>query len=40
MPKALATATVERLMYHTHICQVSGDSVRLTQALAEKGVAA
>ena len=38
MPKTLATATVDRLMHHAHICQTSGDSVRLTQALAGKGV--
>jgi DNA replication protein DnaC len=39
MPKTLATATVDRLLHHAHICQTSGDSVRLTQALAGKGVA-
>jgi DNA replication protein DnaC len=38
MPKTLATATVDRLMHHAHLCQTSGDSVRLTQALAGKGV--
>jgi DNA replication protein DnaC len=38
MPKTLATATVDRLMHHTHICQTSGDSIRLTQAIAGKGV--
>ena len=38
MPKTLATATVDRLLHHAHICQTSGDSVRLTQALAGKGV--
>ena len=38
MPKTLATATVDRLMHHAHICQTSGDSIRLTQALAGKGV--
>jgi DNA replication protein DnaC len=38
MPKTLATATVDRLMHHAHICQTSGDSVRLSQALAGKGV--
>ena len=38
MPKTLATATVDRLMHHAHLCQTSGDSIRLTQALAGKGV--
>ena len=38
MPKTLATATVDRLMHHAHICQTSGDSIRLTQALSGKGV--
>ncbi|WP_404502107.1 ATP-binding protein [Arthrobacter sp. GAS37] len=39
MPKTLATATVDRLLHHTHVCQTSRDSIRLTQALAGKGVA-
>ena len=30
MPKTLATATVDRLMHHAHLCQTSGDSIRLT----------
>ena len=34
MPKTLATATVDRLLHHAHVCQTSGDSVRLSQALA------
>jgi DNA replication protein DnaC len=38
MPKTLATATVDRLMHHAHVCQTTGDSVRLSQALAGKGV--
>ncbi|WP_105034241.1 IS21-like element helper ATPase IstB [Cryobacterium aureum] len=38
MPKTLATATVDRLLHHAHVCQTSGDSIRLTQALAGKGV--
>ena len=38
MPKTLATATVDRLLHHAHVCQTSGDSVRLTQALAGTGV--
>jgi DNA replication protein DnaC len=38
MPKTLATATVDRLLHHAHVCQTSGDSVRLSQALAGVGV--
>jgi hypothetical protein len=38
MPKTLATATVDRLLHHAHLCQTTGDSVRLSQALAGKGV--
>jgi DNA replication protein DnaC len=38
MPKTIATATVDRLLHHAHVCQTSGDSVRLSQALAGKGV--
>ena len=38
MPKTLATATVDRLLHHAHVCQTTGDSVRLTQALAGHGV--
>jgi IstB-like ATP binding protein len=34
MPKTLATATVDRLMHHAHVCQTAGDSIRLSQALA------
>lgn len=40
MPKTLATATVDRLMHHAHLCQTSGDSVRLAQALQGRGVKA
>jgi DNA replication protein DnaC len=40
MPKTLATATVDRLLHHAHVCQTSGDSIRLSQALAGKGVTA
>ena len=40
MPKTLATATVDRLLHHAHVCQTSGDSIRLAQALAGKGVTA
>ncbi|MBA2463427.1 MAG: ATP-binding protein [Nocardioidaceae bacterium] len=38
MPKTLATATVDRLLHHAHACQITGESVRLTQALAGPGV--
>lgn len=38
MPKTLATATVDRLLHHAHLCQTSGESVRLTQALTGQGV--
>ena len=31
-------ATVDRLLHHAHVCQTTGDSIRLTQALAGKGV--
>ena len=40
MPKTLATATVDRLMHHAHLCQTSGESVRLSQALTGAGVVA
>lgn len=38
MPKTLATATVDRLLHHAHLCQTSGESIRLAQALAGAGV--
>jgi hypothetical protein len=38
MPKALATATVDRPLHHAHGCQTSGDSVGLTQALVGQRV--
>ncbi len=38
MPKTLATATVDRLLHHAHICLTDGDSFRLTEATAGKGV--
>ncbi|HEX6597510.1 MAG TPA: IS21-like element helper ATPase IstB [Acidimicrobiales bacterium] len=38
MPKTLATATVDRLLHHAHLCATIGDSVRLAQAIAGKGV--
>ncbi len=38
MPKTLATATVDRLLHHAHVCVTTGDSVRLSQATSGKGV--
>jgi DNA replication protein DnaC len=38
MPKTLATATVDRLLHHAHLCTTQGDSVRLSQATTGKGV--
>ena len=38
LPKTLATATVDRLLHHAHVCQTTGESVRLSQALAGQGV--
>jgi DNA replication protein DnaC len=40
MPKTLATATatVHRLLHHACLVQTSGDSHRLAEALAGKGV--
>jgi len=32
MPKTLTTATVDRLLHHAHLCQTSGESVRLAPA--------
>ncbi|MET7427336.1 IS21-like element helper ATPase IstB [Dactylosporangium sp. NPDC005555] len=40
MPKTLATATVDRLLHHAHLITTAGDSHRLQQALAGKGVQA
>lgn len=37
MPKTLATATVDRLMHHAHLCQTAGESIRMSQALAGTG---
>ncbi|MCG2622700.1 ATP-binding protein [Arthrobacter sp. I2-34] len=37
MPKAIATATVDRLLHHAHLCQTRGESVRLMQAQTGKG---
>ena len=38
MPKTMATATVDRLLHHAHIVVTDGDSYRLAQATAGKGV--
>jgi len=38
MPKTLATATVDRLLHHAHLIMTTGDSHRLGQAVAGKGV--
>ena len=38
MPKTLATATVDRLLHRAHVCQTTGESVRLSQALSGQGV--
>jgi DNA replication protein DnaC len=38
MPETLATATVDRLLRHAHVCQTTGESVRLSQALSGQGV--
>jgi DNA replication protein DnaC len=38
MPKTLATATVDRLMHHAHVCATGGESIRLAQAVSGRGV--
>lgn len=38
MPKTIANATVDRLLHHAHLVLTAGDSIRLTQATAGKGV--
>ena len=38
MPKTITNATVDRLLHHAHIVMTAGDSIRLTQATAGKGV--
>jgi len=40
MPKTIANATVDRLLHHAHLVATQGDSHRLQQALAGKGVKA
>jgi DNA replication protein DnaC len=37
MPKTLATATVNQLLHHAHVCRTSGDSVRLSQPSPDRG---
>lgn len=37
MPQTIAAATVNRLLHHAHLCQTSGESVRLMQAQNGKG---
>lgn len=39
MPRTLATATVDRLLHHAHICVTDGQSFRLAEATTGKGVA-
>jgi DNA replication protein DnaC len=38
MPKTLATASVDRLLHHAHLVLTKGDSHRLAEAVAGKGV--
>jgi len=38
MPKTMATATVDRLLHHAHLVETSGESHRLAEALAGRGV--
>ena len=38
MPKALTTATVDRLLHHAHLVLAEGGSHRLSEAIAGKGV--
>jgi hypothetical protein len=38
MPKALATAAVDRFLHHAHMVLTEGGSLRLAEATAEKGV--
>ena len=36
--QTIANATVDRLLHHAHVVMTAGDSIRLTQATAGKGV--
>jgi DNA replication protein DnaC len=38
MPKTLATATVDRLLHHAHVVATEGTSLRLSEAIAGRGV--
>ena len=38
MPKTIATAGIDRLMHHAHLVEIKGDSHRLAEALAGRGV--
>ena len=38
MPKTLATAAVDRLLHHAHVIITDGNSLRLSEAVAGKGV--
>lgn len=38
LPKTLATATVDRLLHHAHLVVTEGNSLRLAEATAGKGV--
>jgi DNA replication protein DnaC len=38
MDRTIATALVDRLMYHAHVLVTDGDSIRLADAMAGKGV--
>ena len=38
MPKTLATATVDRLLHHAHVLVTHGESIRLAEASAGRGV--
>ncbi len=38
MPKTLATAAVDRLLHHAHVIITEGNSLRLSDAVAGKGV--
>ena len=38
MPKTLATATVDRLLHHAHVIITEGNSLRLSDAVAGRGV--
>jgi len=38
MPKTIATAGIDRFMHHAHFVETKGDSHRLAEALAGRGV--